>query len=158
MEPDLTMVLRNGILHGSRQMAATLILLGSSAVALGANSVDCDRSARDLSSSDELVVTVVDLTDGETNIGIERSLDAASADDESIAPHLYLTPRIASILDDVFEEESATSDESTDAAMTPIADRSDEASKTAQPDTDDPTVDVQPAIIRLHREMYRTDI
>ena len=157
MEPNLTMVLRKGILHGSRRMAATVMLLGSSAVALGASSVDCDRSTRDLSSNDELAVTVVDLTDGETNIGIERSLDAASADDESIAPHLYLTPRIASILDDVFQEESATSDQSTDAAMTPIA-GSDEASKAPQPDTDDPTVDVQPAIIRLHREMYRTDI
>ena len=137
---------------------------GSALAATNAN-IDCGRDSSFINDTEttELSVQVVDLSKVKGEADFERPRVADDADDTSLAPLLYLAPRVESILDDVFDEnaveelEAAASEEvESESSMAPIAD-------SAQPSAEEPNVDVQeldvaPAILRVQREMYRTDI
>ena len=157
---------------GIRRLAVAAALLACTwtATAFGASSLhtDCDhRAAKDFLSpsaaNDELSVSVVDLTDDDSDIGLERSIDQAANAEESIAPLLYLAPRVESILDDVFHEGSDKTDNAASAQKTslaPMADTGDKVDESAVPQSPDVenALEVQPALMRIQREMYRTDI
>lgn len=136
---------------------------GSALAATNAN-IDCGRDSSfiDDNATTELSVNVVDLSKVKGETDFERPRDASEdADDTSLAPLLYLAPRVESILDDVFDEnavEELDAAASTDAesSMAPIA-------ESAQPSAEEPKAEVQeldiaPALLRIQREMYRTDI
>ena len=112
---------------------------GGNAVAASSLPTDCDRSAKSFLSSSahdaELTISAVDLSDTDTQIGSKRKLDNAGAEDASLAPLLYLAPRVESILDDVFESESERLDvlEATETSLMPIADRT-ESTRSASDD------------------------
>ena len=150
---------------GTRRLTVVALLIGCgwSAMALGANGFDinCDGKAKDFlddaAPADELAISSVDLANGD---GMDRLPGDADLDDTP-APMLFLGPRVASILKDVFADDTVRADTATDATavrkapMPPLADHSDEA-----PETDaDVAAEAVPAILpRIQREMYRTDI
>lgn len=146
----------NGSLGTAIATAALLLgtTLSGTALAASSLSLDCHGKKKDFmaepASASELSVNVVDLTDTEANLE-----QAAEGDDESLAPLLYLAPRVASILDDVFEGEEDTA-VTEPATMAPMAESSDDAAAVTT-EADD-TLTVQPALLRIHRQMYRTDI
>ena len=111
---------------------------------------------------------MVDLTDDDSAIGLERPIEEAFNAEEAIAPLLYLAPRVESILDDVFHEGSDKSDlgaaqKTSHAPMADIGDTGDmgdsidEPAVQQSPDAEN-ALEVQPALMRIQREMYRTDI
>ncbi len=160
---------------GIRRLAVAAALLACTwtATAFGASSLhtDCDhRAAKDFLSpsapKDELSVSVVDLTDDDSAIGLERSIDEGADAEGSIAPLLYLAPRVESILDDVFHEGSDKTDSAAAAQKTSLApmadmgdigDNVDEPTVPQSPEVEN-ALEVQPALMRIQREMYRTDI
>ena len=131
------------------------ITLSGTALAASSLSLDCHGKKKDFMAepapTSELSVNVVDLTDTETNLE-----QAAEGDDESLAPLLYLAPRVASILDDVFEGDEEDTAVTEPATMAPMAESSDDAAPVTT-EADD-ALTVQPALLRIHRQMYRTDI
>ena len=142
-------------------LAATLLLsAGWSSAALGATSslVPCDQVARDLTSLDVTVAALsVDLVDHvttEPKPGSFESIEKNSDTTDTMAPLLYLAPRVATILRDVFEPAAANqplvSDE--DRQTSPVADSNDE---TRSADAEDENEIDLP---RFKRQMYRTDI
>lgn len=154
--------------HLPRLALATLVVgLGGTGSALGATTgpVPCERNPAffDKTIDDrDLTVAPVDLSKSETVADFERAADQKrTSADASLAPLLYLAPRVESILDDVFDQESDAAEtaeavEESGQSVAPIADSStpnaDELSTEAQP------LDVEPALLRIQREMYRTDI
>lgn len=151
---------------GICRFALALLACSWGATAFGASSlnIDCDRSANGYLSrsaaSDELSVSMVDLTADDSTVGLERSIDDAVDADESIAPLLYLAPRVASILDDVFDEDKSAAGPipaTQKPSVAPMADSADEPA-VKQHDVENSLIEVHPALMRIQREMYRTDI
>ena len=112
-------------------LAATLALgAGWSASAFSATttSVECDDLIRDLRSL-EVPAATFSVTPVE-HVSIEpipsdiELLDAQSASSETAAPFLFLTPRVASVLRDIFEvsQELGAKDEVSEPASSPFAD------------------------------------
>ncbi len=159
---------------GRLTVAVALIALSGGALAASSFGVDCDRSGADLlttteSAADELSVSVVDLTDDESAIGINTTLDDAADADSSAAPLLFLAPRVASIVEDVFGDSRAgrdlvlprRADISRSRSIAPLADSADEPSEppSAKPESGlEAQPAAKPALPRIQREMYRTDI
>ena len=95
-----------------------------------------------------------------------RQPDTAAASDDTSAPHLYLGPRVATIVRDVFGEEEPGSEKALlddEPELTPTSQVSPLADRTEP--TSDAAVETLPeseedgySPLRLHREMYRTDI
>lgn len=89
--------------------AISVFLAGWSATALSATttSVECDDLIRDLRSleipAEALSVTKVDHVSIEPISSDIELLDAQSASSETVAPFLFLTPRVASVLRDIFD-------------------------------------------------------
>ena len=150
---------------------AALILALGSATAIAASNLDIncmESSALNPGSDPETVldIDVVDLTTSATADMQElRTPARAVPGDETNAPHLYLGPRVATIVRDVFgEEESTASDELTDTPeltpttqLSPLAERAEPSSE--QPEDSDMSIEEAGySPLRIHREMYRTDI
>ena len=142
-------------------LAATLVLsAGWSTTALGASSslVPCDQVARDLTSLDVAVETLsVDLVDHvttEPRPGSFESTEANSDTTDTMAPLLYLAPRVATILRDVFEgaAENEPLDSNEDRQTSPVAESIDETSSVDAEDENE--IDLP----RFQRQMFRTDI
>ena len=142
-------------------LAATLALsAGWTTAALGATSslVPCDQVARDLTSLDVTVAALsVDLVDHvttEPKPGSFESIDANSDTTDTMAPLLYLTPRVASILRDVFEPATAIQplDSDEDLQTSPVAESVDESRSAAAEDENEINLP------RFQRQMFRTDI
>lgn len=153
---------------GIRRLVVAGVVLGCSwtAAAFGASTlgVDCDQDGNEFLSrnipAEKISVSVVDLTADESVVGIERSLDEVGGSDESIAPLLYLAPRVASILEDVFDEDSANTDPTAttrSSSVSPLADSADELIAPQSTEADSAIHALSP-ILRIQREMYRTDI
>ena len=125
-------------------------------------SVGCDKVAQDLQSLDidRLAIEVVDLSD--MSESPEDSDDLA----DSVAPLLFLTPRVATILEDVFGDSEGL--QAAENAEAPPADAEAESPATSpvvdNANATDMDVPVSPmyenaAILpRFQRQMYRTDI
>jgi len=152
---------RDSAKSGFVALAATLLLsAGWITTALGATSslVECDRIARDLTSLDVAVaalsVDLVDLVTTELKPGSFESVETESDTTDAMAPLLYLTPRVATMLRDVFEPaaESQPLDSGKDLQTSPVAESFEE---TRSANTDDENEIDLP---RFQRQMFRTDI
>ena len=142
---------------GYAAMAATLMLsAGWSTTALGATSslVPCDQIARNLTSLEVTVAALsVDLVD---HVATELDADGFAAESDTtdtMAPLLYLTPRVATILRDVCAPAANQSlDGDEDVQTSPVADSVDENRPTVGADEN------QIDLPRFQRQMFRTDI
>jgi hypothetical protein len=144
--------------------AGCLALLASAwtspVLAAARTSVGCDKVAQDLQSLDvdTLAIEVVDLS------GVSEAPEKSDELADSVAPLLFLTPRVATILEDVFgdsddeaeavEEAKAQLAETKQAkpATSPVVDN------TSTPDLDAPMYENAAILPRFQRQMYRTDI
>lgn len=127
---------------------------------------DCDRMGRELRSltvsAGTLATEVVDLSVGSDKEGLPGDFDPSEPDTEIQSPVLYLTPRLDTIVRDVFgavavdneTSPSAVDDKpsltDTEVAPRPLAD-----SATEPGDTD---AERHVSTPRFQRQMYRTDI
>lgn len=132
----------------------------SPGLAAARTSVGCDKVTQDLHSLDidRLAIEVVDLSDESEAPGKADELA------DSVAPLLFLTPRVATILADVFgdsDETGAVKDSKADPeerktaepATSPVVDNA------SAPDMDAAPMYENAAILpRFQRQMYRTDI
>jgi len=127
---------------------------------------DCDRMGRELRSltvsAGTLAAEVVDLSVGSDKEGLARNFDPSEADPEIQSPVLYLTPRLDTIVRDVFDAvavDGGTSpsdvDDETSVTNAEVAPRplADSAAEPADADAER-----QVSTPRFQRQMYRTDI
>ena len=153
-----------------RGLAISLFGLGSAA-ALAASHLDinCMESAvlhAEDGHENLLDIDVVDLTtSAAADMEELRTPAGVAVDEEMGAPHLFLGPRVAAIVQDVFGEEevSESSDllepdeRGTTRKLSPLAERTEPA---AEP-SDDKGITLEDAgysPLSIQREMYRTDI
>lgn len=151
---------------GLAAIALTIALgAGWSAAAVGATNSDpdCDELARGLRSLDTPVQTLAaNPVDHVTIDSGNRSLDAADLATEpvdSATPFLFLTPRVANVLRDIFgaHDQQYVPDANTDVPYAPVAEFEDVSesvdgsapASNAKEGTDLPL---------LQRQMYRIDI
>ena len=135
---------------------------GGTVTAAPCGASDCDPRPVD-SLLSPLTVRPVDLADAAAPDAAARPAAAT----ESLAPLLFLTPRVTSILEDVFEADpGASAADSADAAAgdaeapetplrSPVAETDGAASnaRKSSPETDQTSV-----LPKYQRQMYRTDI
>jgi len=125
---------------------------------------DCKNTVRSAESLDipvqKLSVSVVDHFPGPTADLIE-TLDPTSAETQNLAPVLLYTPRVASMLDRVFDTDSAeTSSPDQHEASSPVADRLSEQDEVDEdrilgPDAD---ADENLELPNVQQRMFRNDI
>jgi len=153
-----------------------LLVCGWSATALAATSPtsNCWEISRNLQSLEtpvvELSIMLVDLPEAEVEMGlIDAREPIGSIGSDSTAPLLFLTPRVASMLREVFDDVNdaeandgqavrpANADLKRDSTLPPIAEGStDQSSLPSLEDAESPPR-IQ-TIPRFQRPMYRTDI
>lgn len=134
------------------------------AAAFGANNpiAPCDHVARDLQS---LEVTVndlsidIDLVPGPVENSLADALEASSLPQDTTAPMLYLTPRVATILEAVFDSTATAPDSEPDGeegeARDDLSNDSHGAQQKSAPVT---VIDKDAFLPRFQRHMYRKDI
>jgi hypothetical protein len=155
---DFRVQLKRTIISGSSALAAVL-MLSAPAHAASRFVVPCDQVGRELKSLalpvNALTVDVVDHTPTDPN-----AIDEQSVITDSVAPVLYLTPRVANILRDVFgttiEElpQELPDDRPAQPSSSPFAD-SDQKSDAVEPaDTGNETSELP----HFQKQMFRTDI
>lgn len=120
----------------------------------------CDKTAQDLKSLDvdHLRLEAVDLS--------EVSPESPDTLSESVAPLLFLTPRVASILQDVFGDSDAVRSAEDAVAVKSAPEEQEEPA--SSPVVDNAPGGAEPAVSpmyehaailpRFQRQMYRTDI
>jgi hypothetical protein len=141
-----------------------MLFASSAAIAASSFEIDCGELGSPRSApadvTDKLDFRVVDLTSGAES-GLDDLEGLTSADDASAAPHLYLGPRVANIVRDVFGD---TNPDRPAAVAGPLgvglealAESNRDTNEAAvETDVDDDDAPYSP--LRIHREMYRTDI
>lgn len=148
-----------------------VVLLGWSA-AFGATSfeTDCDEVSRDLQrleiTMDELEVDAVDHMAVTEDVVDRQSLDTTEAAVGAAAPVLYLTPRVATILREVFgtSVDDGTGQEANEApAELPVAEESEADDVAADPESAELTapvtlIDQSEELPQFQRQMFRKDI
>ena len=150
-------------------LAATLALCaGWSASAFGAatNHVECNDIARDLKSlqipAEALSVSKVDHVSIEPITSDIDVLDAESASSETVAPFLFLTPRVASVLRDIFDvsRELPVEEATSETPSSPVAESERIPDLSELLDQTDPASASDNEIIlpRFQQRMFRTDI
>jgi len=136
----------------------------SPGLAAARTSVGCDKVAHNLQSLDidRLTVEVVDLSD------VSKAPEKSDEIADSVAPLLFLTPRVATILEDVFgdsEEAGAVKDATTEPeeansakrATSPVVDNGKAPSASLDAPAS-PMYENAAILPRFQRQMYRTDI
>jgi hypothetical protein len=170
--PPAQITARQRLLCAAIIGTAFLAVWSASASAAVNALTSCDQVAREMQSlevvADPLVAVLVDLSD------LEQSPEDSVRSPETVAPLLFLAPRVASILDDVFgDSEFADADQTADdaasaqgrdqhslnekerEATSPVAGNV-SSSDVSQPPS---SLYEQAAILpRFQRQMYRTDI
>ena len=143
-------------------LPVTLLMCSAmAAAAVGATNsqVECDRIGKDLQSFEipinELTIDAVDHMAAGADTALGDGLDAAVPVRATAAPVLVLTPRIAGILQDVFDSDSdaAASDDAEGAVpeATELAEPLEKMAPVTLIDEDD-------GISQFQRQMYRKDI
>ena len=136
-------------------MLAAALMLNATAHAASTSAYPCDQVGRDLQS---LEVPVGELTLAEVDhVPTDpAAIDEQSAITDSVAPILYLTPRVTNIVDDVFRTTSEKLSQETpqNPSSSPLA-GSDEKSDLVETLDDEREAGVLP---RFQRQMFRTDI
>ncbi len=159
---------RKGTILGA---ALFSVLLSHSALAATDSYVDCDRLATSLRSLD-VPAEAFPAADMELNASVDGEELAAALETEnndSIAPVLLLTPRVATIMRDVFNAsvptetiEATVADETEAKAEVPAATSPPlvSAPRAALPDSplDEDRSENNRYVPRFQRQMYRTDI
>ncbi|MEM9404055.1 MAG: hypothetical protein AAGA44_16410 [Pseudomonadota bacterium] len=152
--------------------AALLLAFGSaSAIAASHLDVTClEKGGLASGGAREafLDIDVVDLTtSASADLPELRETGVAPSSDATNAPHLYLGPRVATIVRDVFNGEERRPDEMLLAEesdptpatkLSPLAESSETAVDGASDDGDLDAETAGYSPLRIHREMYRTDI
>jgi len=150
------------IISGLPMLAATL-LLSSASFAASPSIVPCDQVSRDLKSLEvpaaALTVDRVDHAPADPVAADPDALDERTSVTDSVAPILYLTPRVTSIVRDVF---GTTTDELTEETAlqpstspgAPMADADQTADKVDSADGENVTSELP----RFQQQMYRKDI
>lgn len=118
----------------------------------------------------ELLIVLVDLPADDSELGLTERLGPSQRTDATV-PHLYLTPRVESMLDNVFDdaandsrfmilESSERSDKQSkrDSSFPPIAEESEDHSTLPGLEETGMLQEGAPALPRFQRHMYRTDI
>jgi hypothetical protein len=136
--------------------------IASSAIAANTSVVPCDEVALDLRSlkvaNSDLSVKINE-TSNLADSQSADSVDAGSATQDRAAPMLYLTPRVATILETVFDNEATPRDgedidNSAESAERPANELLDSQQKSA-PVT---VIDKDAVAPRFQRHMFRKDI
>ena len=150
------------IISGLPMLAASL-LLSSASLAASPSIVPCDQVSRDLKSLEvpaaALTVDRVDHAPADPVAANPDSIDEQTSFTDSVAPILYLTPRVTNIVRDVF---GTTSEELTEEAArqpstspgAPMAGADQKAEKVESSDVEYETSDLP----RFQQQMYRKDI
>jgi hypothetical protein len=147
-------------------LAATLAMCAgwsASAFAAATTSVECDDMARDLKSLqipvEALSVATVDHVSIEPISSDIEFLDAESASNETAAPFLFLTPRVASVLRDIFDV-SRDLEATSETPSSPVAESERIPDISELLDQTDPASAADGEIIlpRFQQRMFRTDI
>jgi hypothetical protein len=150
------------IISGLPVLAATL-LLSSASFAASPSIVPCDQVSRDLKSLEvpatALTVDRVDHAHADPVAANPDSIDERTSVTDSVAPILYLTPRVTNIVRDVFGTTSEELPEQTALQRStspgaPMADADQKAEKTESSDVENETSDLP----RFQQQMYRKDI
>lgn len=150
---------------GLPALAAALLLSSASAVAANNSGMPCEQVSRDLKSLEvtveALTLTAVDHVPIAQHAAKPNTPDGKSHVTESEIPYLYLTPRVTSILRDVFgttaEDLPPTSPlvKPKPRSSSPLADSEETADSASVPDDVAIESDDMP---RYQHQMYRTDI
>jgi len=148
--------------------AAMLVLLCStSSVALGATEsvVNCDEDSGALTSlripHSPLSVSRVDHATADSDPVELKSLESDIAEADNNVPLIYLTPRVADLLQNVFDshESDKVLKNRGETPSSPLADSIDEQDSSNQLDEFKPNADVENEILpRYQQQMYRKDI
>jgi hypothetical protein len=144
-----------------RSVVLLAVVCAGTAGAAPCAASNCDRAAQDLQAAGlPLTVRSVDL--GDAGMGDDPA--AASSVTESMAPLLFLGPRVTSILEDVFEaddmpaapadETQAFAPDAPEPLRSPVA----ETDTTAAGRAPSPETDHASILPKYQRQMYRTDI
>lgn len=168
---ELKQLQRTAHLRVAALTAIIVLCAGWSASALSATttSVECDDLIRDLRSlespAEPLSATKVDLASAEPIAADIELLDARTAHSETAAPFLFLTPRVASVLRDIFDisQEIWDLDVNSEPSSSPVAETGDaelipDISELL--DQTDPAGSTENAIDLplFQQRMFRTDI
>ncbi len=144
--------------------AAAVVTLAMSGIATAATNAPtyCESNPAffDQQSDSELTVSKVDLGKNDVKNFNDSDEEQQAKTDAALAPLLYLAPRVESILDDVFENQQSDVNEAektVNGSIAPVADTSAPSADDVVPE-EPQEVDVQPVLLRIQREMYRTDI
>jgi len=158
--------------------SALLLVCGWNAAALGATgpASDCQELSKSLKSLEtpviELSFTLVDLPETDVELGLvtpSEPIRAVDSTADSTAPYLFLTPRVASMLREVFDDASdkevselvLTTPSSVgsrkESVLPPVAEGTSGQSPLTTLEEIELSTPVQ-AIPRFQRPMYRTDI
>lgn len=158
--------------HPSKTARRTIAVLatvslgaGWSASALSATTTDieCSGLAHDLWAveipAETFSVSPIDHVSIDSAPASIELLDTSDATSESVAPFLYLTPRVASVLRGIFEATSESSDQeiSRDVSWSPLAE-SDRLSDISELIDDSEQADDEVDLPLFQRQMFRTDI
>ena len=141
-------------------VVAAVLALAATAQAASSTVVPCDQVGRELKSLvvpvNALTVDRVDHTPIDTGRAEPDAIDERSAVTDSVAPILYLTPRVTSIVRDVFGMTTVELPQESQVprSPSPVAD-SDQASDAVEPaDANTESSDLP----RFQQRMFRTDI
>jgi len=139
--------------------------LATTGSALAANTpvVPCDEVARDLRSltvaRSDLSVSINDSGSIQDNTNTD-SVDADAATEDPTAPMLYLTPRVATILETVFDNdaESHAGENSGDSADATDDGQRNESFESQQKSAPVTAIDKDAVVPQFQRHMFRKDI
>ncbi len=156
---------------GRRLLMAALIAgvgWGASALAATTNKADCDAHVRPADVLESPLAALSIIPVDHVSIEVENSaIDDLETDQpvsDRAAPYLYLTPRVASVLRDIFDfardDVELETEAQEDSVSSPLAEAEDEIDTTkfryeALPS---PAADDEHDLPLLQRQMFRTDI
>ena len=150
------------IISGVPALAATL-LLSTASFAASPSIVPCDQVSRDLKSLEvpaaALIVDRVDHAPADPIAANPDAIDEQTSITDSVAPILYLTPRVTSIVRDVFGTKSEELPEETalqpsTSPVSPVADADQKTESVESADLENNSNDLP----RFQQQMYRKDI
>ena len=156
----------------ARSLLATVVFAsagwGATALAAATNKADCDAYASPAETLQSpiaaLSLNAVDHVTIDSESAAIDELENNQEGRERAAPFLFLTPRVASVLRDIFEvardQQSPESEVREDAASSPLAEVEDQANgaEYRYETLPAPAIDEEHDLPLLQRQMFRTDI
>ncbi len=150
----------NRYVNSGLSVVAAALMLIATAQAASSSLVPCDQVGRDLKSLEvpvnSLTLAVVDTAPMNPVAADPDAIDEQTAVTDSVAPVLYLTPRVTNILRDVFgtAAEELPLETPEQPSSSPVAGSEDPSDAVEPADAGNATRDLP----RFQRQMFRTDI